>query len=621
MWVLGTAGHVDHGKSALVRALTGTDPDRLPEERRRGMTIDLGFARLELPDGTALGVVDVPGHEKFVRTMIAGAGGIDLVLFVVAADDGWMPQSQEHLDILRLLDVRFGVVAITKCDLVDDDWVELVEQDVRQHLDDSFLRGAHIVRTAMSDNRGVEEVRATVASLVRDLEKRRDVGKPRLPVDRVFTMPGQGTVVTGTMADGVFETGGRVLVYPNSVEARIRSIQRHDSEVEIALPGSRTALNLSGVSKEQVTRGDVVARPGDGGSWRHLDVSLRSVGDASLVHNRDYELLVGPAVFRARLICLTGDSIEGSDSAPAHLVCERPVCARVGDRIVLRTAADNATVGGGKVLALAEKRTRRREKKRVAFLKSRSDLSSESCVLTEVQSRLWASRDGLLHHSVFSREQVEDAATSLVERGELVEAGAGYADAQRWRKAQSDLLDTLDRTHRNRPDLPGVSAASARAESGLETAVFDALILWLSDEQVLIRDGEYLRRMDFTSRLTEDQKEGAQRVRSRLTDGERGLCSVDALLVREDDRAVLEYLIRSGEAVRISEELVADPRGLEVMKREVRETLSGGPATASVLRERLGLPRRLALPLLEYLDRVRLTVRRGDTRTLVEDET
>jgi selenocysteine-specific elongation factor len=350
--VMGTAGHVDHGKTALIKGLTGVDTDRLKEEKERGITIELGFASLTLPDGLVLGVVDVPGHERFVRNMVAGAAGIDLVAMVIAADEGVMPQTREHLQICNLLGIRKGLVALAKVDLVDQEWLALVQEDVREFLRGTFLEGAPIVPVSSLTGEGFPELRETIARVAGEVETEADAGLFRLPVDRVFTMKGFGTVVTGTLLSGQVRIGEEVEFAPTGLRTRVRGIQVHNRPQEVAEAGQRTAVNLQGVEKATIERGHVLAAPETLPASRRLDVSFRLLpGAARKLKNRTLiRLHTGTSEIMARVILLDRDDLEPGGEAYAQIVPEEPVTVVAGDRFVARSYSPVTTIGGGIIL-------------------------------------------------------------------------------------------------------------------------------------------------------------------------------------------------------------------------------------------------------------------------------
>ena len=346
MYVIGTAGHVDHGKSALVQALSGIDPDRWAEEKARGLTIDLGFAWCELPSGRAVSIVDVPGHERFIKNMLAGVGGINLALLVIAADEGVMPQTREHLDILDLLDIDRGLVALTKVDLVDEEWIALVEEEIGELLAETSLAGSQVAPVSALTGEGVEELRTLIDAQIDDLPPIPSQGRPRLPIDRSFSISGFGAVVTGTLLDGALSVGDPVTIEPGRIDCRVRGLQSHEESLETAPPGARTAVNLSGVSANDIERGMVLTSPGWLEPTAAVDIRLRAVADASkpLPHNATRTLHVGADEVQARVRLLEGDSLLPGDSTWAQLRLERPIAAARGDHFVLRSA--DSTVAG-----------------------------------------------------------------------------------------------------------------------------------------------------------------------------------------------------------------------------------------------------------------------------------
>ena len=359
MYVIGTAGHVDHGKSTLVKALTGIDPDRLKEEKERQMTLDLGFAWLLLPNGEEVGVVDVPGHERLVKNMLAGVGGVDLAMLIVAADEGVIPQTREHLAILDLLRVERGLVVLTKKDLVDDDWLELVGADVREALEGSAFEGAPMIAASAMTGEGLDELKQTIAELLAETEPRKDLGRPRLPIDRSFVMPGFGAVVTGTLSDGSFSVGQEVELVPKGLRGRIRGLQTHRKKLNEAGPGRRLAVNISGIGHEEVSRGDVVAAPGWLAATAAVDARVRMVKDAPapLKHNATVLFHTGTSETPARFRLLENDELGPGETELAQLKLQRPVALVKGDLFILRNSW--GTVGGGEIIEPRAKRHRR----------------------------------------------------------------------------------------------------------------------------------------------------------------------------------------------------------------------------------------------------------------------
>ncbi|UCG54626.1 MAG: selenocysteine-specific translation elongation factor, partial [Dehalococcoidia bacterium] len=388
MFTFGTAGHIDHGKSSLVKALTAIDPDRLPEEKKRGMTIDLGFAWLQVPSGEMVGIVDVPGHEHFVRNVIPGLGGIDAALLVIAADDGWMPQTEEHLQILDLLGVKNGIVALTKIDLIDDpEWLELVEKEIAEKLATSNLKNVPTIKVSSKDGHGIKQLKEAIERLVLELVPRKDIGKPRLPVDRVFMMKGSGVVVTGTLSNGSLSTGDEVFISPDGQVAHIRSIESYKQQVSKAQPGSRVALNLTGVKKNSIERGDIVMTV-NAGTSQVVNVQLKTVPQLAspLKTNSELVFYLETRELLGRIILLGVNEIPAEGVALAQIRFNGSLSAYIGERFIVRRQSPAITIGGGIVLdPLAVKFRIRDSDKTIAFLARRKNLGLVDLILTEVE--------------------------------------------------------------------------------------------------------------------------------------------------------------------------------------------------------------------------------------------
>jgi len=427
MRVIGTAGHVDHGKSALVKALTGIDPDRLKEEKEREMTIDLGFAWLTLPSGEQVGIVDVPGHKDFIKNMLAGVGGIDAALFVVAADEGVMPQTREHLAILDLLNVRGGVVALTKVDLAEDEeWLELVTADLEDTLRGSCLEDAPIVRVSARTGEGLDTLVQELDRFLSTIEPRRDLGRPRLPVDRVFTIAGFGTVVTGTLMDGSLHLGQEVEILPQGLKARIRGLQTHKRKIETAVPGSRVAINLSGVSKDQLKRGDVVASPGWLKPTTLVDVQVRYLADAPrpLRHNQEVDFFCGAAEVPARVRLLGRDTLPPGETGWAQLRLQEPVALVRGDRYIIRLLSPSITIGGGIVVDPHPRRRHRRFRPEViARLETLAHGTPEDILLQSLETQQPCSVQDLLRRCGLPGEEATAALDTLLRERRVIALG------------------------------------------------------------------------------------------------------------------------------------------------------------------------------------------------------
>ncbi len=616
--VVGTAGHVDHGKSTLITALTGIDPDRLREERERGMTIDLGFAWVRLPGGADVGIVDVPGHQDFIRNMLAGIGSIDAVILVIAADEGVMPQTREHLAILGLLGIERGVIALTKRDLVDDEWAALAKSDAREALRGTPLADAPLVEVSATARTGLDELLATLERVLGEAPPRRDTGRPRLPIDRAFTMSGFGTVVTGTLLDGALRVGDEIAVVPGDAHGRIRGLQTHRRALEEARPGSRVAANLSGVDKDAVERGMVLVRPGSLAPASVLAVHLEvlTAASAPLEHDESVKVHVGTAETMARVSVLEGDRVAPGATAWTQLRLASPVAVAVGDRLVVRRPSPSETIGGGQVADTAPARLRRRPET-VAALERRAAPSPAS--------RLLASLD-------MPRTAVEAAERSGVDPAEreaaiavIVADGRAIplADALVARDGFEALATHLERicaqTHRRMPLRAGVSREEARSALGLPAKRFTALVDRLvADRRIAVR-GSALALPDHRPSLSPEQEAGWTRARAALA--KDPLQPPSPAQLEADyglDRELIAALAERGDVVRIGTEAVFLPEAVARFARAVVDELAAkGTITVARARDLSGSSRKHVLPLLQFLDDHGLTRRRGDDRILV----
>jgi selenocysteine-specific elongation factor len=630
-FIVATAGHVDHGKSALIKALTGTDPDRLPEEKSRGITIDLGFAHLELPSpapppsSLLLGIVDVPGHEDFVKNMVAGVGSIDLALLVVAADDGWMPQTEEHLQILTYFGVHRAVVALTKADLTPDEPGAVAA--IRERLRDSPFADAPIVPTSVVSGKGLDDLKATLARVLAGTPPPRDIGKPRLPVDRVFTLPGIGTVVTGTLFGGTLRRGQSVVIEPSGKTTRIRRIQSHGRDVETSGPGTRTALNLADVGAlEDVHRGDVITLAELGGPSEVLDVILeisprgaRPVKDGARIRAHHGS---GNVAAHVALGVAAGKELPVGGRALAQLRLEAPAFVFAGDHFTVRDWSEQHTLAGAIVLDpdASRKTFRAPESQQWLGRLAESAEDVDRFVGSYVGRDGAARRSQLLLKSNFSAADIEGATARLVAAGSLVPVGDFVCDAARWQALGRQAADAIDAAHRAHPESLGLPLADLRAAleadlpAGLD--IFDGLVARLCEGE-FVRAGSVVRRAAHRPALPEPLRASGAKLVQALAAKPFDPPSRKELTPDAVSQRALRFLIETGEVVEINAELVMAAQGVakatELIQKFIREH---GPATVSDLRQALGSSRRVVVPLLEYLDRTFVTLRQGDKRAL-----
>jgi selenocysteine-specific elongation factor len=641
--VIGTAGHVDHGKSALVLALTGTDPDRLAEEKARGMTIDLGFAWTTLPSGREVGFVDVPGHERFVHNMLAGVGGVDCALFVVDASEGWRPQSAEHLAILDLLGITTGVVALSKVDLVEATTRERVAAQARDRLAGTSLAGAAIVATAAPIGLGLDELGAALDAALDRVPEPPDRGRPRLAVDRVFSVRGSGTVVTGTLTGGALGVDIEAVLLPAGRRVRIRTLQSHGRPVTRAEPARRLAVNLAGVATDQVDRGDVLVLPGQWAPTRVADCRLRclATAPAPLRARGAYLLYAGAAETAVRLQPLDADEVRPGEDALVRLHLERPLVLDVLEPVVLRDSGRDETVGGGRVLdpfplgpvhgtTARVRRAEELEAREAALREPATPGTPARQRLTgESRARAALERTGLLE-----RVLAERSASALADLPRLVGAGpaavdrmleatveAGRAVRSRslawskegWRAAEAAVLEVVGRHHRDEPLAPGLPAQAARQAVKGGADIVEALLA----QGRLLLDGPAVRLPEHGVRLDPRQQAVRARIETALVEGGTAVLSEADLAQLGADRRLIAALVRQGVLVAVAPGLYLGRTVLERAVGILRGTFTDGRTfTASEAKEALGTSRKTAIPLLEHLDRSGITLRFGNERRL-----
>ncbi len=622
MYVIGTAGHVDHGKSTLVQALTGIDPDRLAEEKAREMTIDLGFAWLQLGDGDAqaeVGVVDVPGHRDFIENMLAGVGGIDVALFVVAADEGVMPQTREHLAILDLLEVRGGVVALTKTDLVadDPDWLELVTLDVGEALQGTVLADAPIIPVSAKSGAGIAELKQILWQKLAASPPRPDNGRPRLPIDRIFTLSGFGTIVTGTLIDGRFHLGDTVEIQPTGLKGRIRGLQTHKTKLDVARPGSRVAINLTGLDKDDLARGHIVAAPGVIGHTILFDAAYRHLPDATkpLKHNTAVKLFVGAAELQARVRVLGSERIEPGQTGWLQLATNEPVAVTRGDRFILRRPSPGETIGGGRVLdPHPGRRHRRFRPETVARLKTLSQGTPAELLLQTVQRLEPTSEQNLLQTVGLDKETAVAALAELEKNGQAVRLEQQIISQAGWQTLVSRLTQLVTDFHHNYPLRLGISREELRSRLKLKANVFNPLMAQAAADNLLTEAGALVHAPGHEVRFSANQQANIDKLLREFS-----RLGINSPSVKESKTAVDEdvyfALVDLGKLRPISADVVYDQATYEqLIARLLRELAAKGSLNAAGVRDLLDTSRKYAIALLEHLDERRLTRRVGDDR-------
>jgi selenocysteine-specific elongation factor len=639
MRVIGTAGHVDHGKSTLIAALTGTHPDRLKEEQEREMTIELGFGWMILPDGQEIGIVDVPGHRDFIENMLAGVGGIDAALLVIAADEGVMPQTREHLAILDLLQIQRGLVIISKVDMVTDpDWLDLVENDIHIALAGTVMETAQTLRVSAKTGLGLDELKQALSDLLRDSPSRLDLGRPRLPIDRVFSIAGFGTVVTGTLSDGHLALGDEIEVLPSALKGRVRGLQTHKKKEDNSIPGSRTALNISGIAVDEITRGEVLVTPGHYQPVRRFDARLRLLKDLSapLKHNAEVKIFVGTAETVANVRILGAESLAPGDEGWIQFELRDPLVLVRGDRFILRRPSPAETLGGGQVVDPNPKQRHKRFDESV--LKGLEALSKGSPAEVLFQAALSLGAAAVREIVAKARLEPGQAQQSLDEclrSGLLValESPRPVPDSESapisarsdelvipaplWFRLKEDILAALAAFHKNMPLKRGMSREELKSRLKLSPRLLNAALKWLEvKDGALVSNQAWLSLPGHAIRFSPTQQAKVATLLKKFADAPYAPPSIKECQA-EVGEDVFGALLELGELSLVSPEVAFRRADYERMTARVRETITqNGQVTAGEVRDLFGTSRKFALALLEHMDAIGVTIRDGDFRRL-----
>jgi len=623
-FVIGTAGHVDHGKSTLVKALTGIDPDRLAEEKARAMTIDLGFAWLTLPGGQSVSVVDVPGHERFIKNMLAGVGGIDAALLVVAADEGPMPQTVEHLAIIDLLGVDRGVIVLTKADAAEADWLDLVGEEVRELVSTTTLVNAPIVAVSALTGEGLPALLETLEAVLAAAPGKSGGGVPRLPVDRVFSVSGFGTVITGTLSGGEIAIGDELRLYPGDRQARVRGLQSHQEKVSRALPGRRTAVNLSGITTEEVKRGDVLAPPGTMTPSHRLDARLRLLPDApvALKQNAEVDFFTGAAELPGRITLLDRERLDPGESAWVQFRFRAPLAVLRSDRFIVRRPSPSETLGGGEVIDPNPPRHRRFRPETIAALETLAAGTPDEIVLQTLEQRPTEIKELRAGAAGLSAAQVDEALAELIAEGDAVVLGApGRAPGATDFAIATSLLGSLSEQvskelrsyHTAQPLRPGLAREEARRRLGItQPRLFDDVIATIAGAGELIDDGATLRLPQFRMELDPARRAAADQYLAAIRAQPYAPPGPHEYGIDPETLAALEYL---GEVAKVADGVYFAPEAWDTLVQGTLALIdSNGSMTLSQFRDHFGTSRKYAQAALEHLDQLKYTRRVGDDR-------
>ena len=629
MRVIGTAGHVDHGKSTLIAALTGKHPDRLKEEQEREMTIELGFGWLTLPDGEEVGIVDVPGHRDFIENMLAGIGGIDAALLVIAADEGVMPQTKEHLAILDLLQIPSGMIVLTKTDIASDpEWLALVESDIRAAVAGTVMQDAPIVRVSARAKTGMDELLSTLTEILQEKPARLDLGRPRLPIDRVFSMPGFGTVVTGTLSDGHLAIGDEVSVLPSGQKGRVRGLQTHKKKEERSVPGSRTAVNISGIAVEQITRGEVVTYPGQYQPTRRLDARIRLLKDISqpIKHANEVKVFVGASETMAALRLLGVETLNPGEEGWIQLELRDPVVAVRGDRYILRRPSPGETIGGGVIVDHQPKGRHKRFDQKV--LKSLASLAAGSPADVLLEAALALNAAPVKEVVSRSRLETEPATQALQENldnGHLLQLENGdititsdllIIAAPHWNVLRDKAVQIVQDNHKNYPLRRGIPREELKSRLKLQPRVFNALVKKLVVDSAVVEAGSALAIPGHEIKFDSGQQAKVQGLMRRFASSPYSPPSVKECQA-EVGEEVVNALVELGQLKQLTTDVIFRTADYEEMVSKVQAFIAEkGRMTVADARDLFDSSRKYMLALMEHLDATGVTIRDGDFRKL-----
>ena len=629
MRVIGTAGHVDHGKSTLIAALTGTHPDRLKEEQAREMTIELGFGWTTLPNGEEVGIVDVPGHRDFIENMLSGIGGIDAALLVIAADEGVMPQTKEHLAILDILQIPSGIIVLTKIDLAPDStWLDLIETDIRAAVRGTVMNDAPILRVSAKTQTGLASLISNLETVLQQKPARLDLNRPRLPIDRVFSMSGFGTVVTGTLLDGHLAVGDEVEILPSGQRGRIRGLQTHKKKEDKAIPGSRTAVNISGIETESVQRGEVIVHPNQYRPTRRIDARFRLLKDvsSSLKHNSEVKFFVGASETIANLRLLGTEELDPGRESWIQLELRDPVVAVRGDRYILRWPSPGETLGGGVIVDHQPKgRHKRFDENILKSLESLSQGTPADILLEAALALNIASMKEIVTRSRLENANAEIALKELLEAGSLITleeetptitSNSLVIARPHWDTLQEKILQIVESHHRNYPLRRGIPREELKSRLKLPPRAFNPLMTHYLSQNILKESNNYLAKPEHEIRFDNGQRTKVQALMRKFEQNPYGPPNVKECRA-EVGEEILNALIELDELVIVSQEVLFRKRDYDEMVRQVLETIpQKGQITLAEVRDMFDSSRKYVQALLEHLDAIGITLRDGEIRKL-----
>lgn len=632
--IIGTAGHIDHGKTTLIKALTGRNTDRLKEEQKRGISIDLGFTYFDLPSGQRAGIIDVPGHEKFVKNMLAGVMGMDIVLLVVAADEGIMPQTVEHLSILDLLGIKKGFVVMTKVDLVDEEWLCLVEEEVSQELKGTFLEGSPIIRVSSTKRSGIGDVINLIETYVEEIEDRDITDMPRLPVDRVFTISGFGTVITGTLLSGMLKIGDEIQIYPGNDTARIRSLQVHDEDTSVAYAGQRVAVNLAAIKKEQISRGNVLAPIGQMKPTSFLDVKIKLLNnfDIEIKNRTRLRLYIGTKELFCRIVLLNREVLKSGEEAYAQLRLEEKIVAKRKDRFIIRFYSPIFTIGGGIVLETNPEKKKSLDEDSIKELKLKEQGNQEDIIenIIKVKSREFLSLKELAAITSIFENRLKEEIDKLNSKDKVIlfnltkDTYAIHIDY--YNNIKEKIIREIQDYHHKYPLRLGMPKESIRSKflRHAPNKVGDLFIQKLIDDGFLAQELDIIKLDDFIIEYNQEQLKIVDKIKKTLIDSQYMLPKFNEIIdvkhyKRDEVREVVNALINKGDIIQLEDELLILRDLYKKAKIELKQYIvNNGGITVGEFRDLLNTNRKIALVLLESFDQQGITKREDNIRVLTK---
>jgi len=622
MFVFGTAGHIDHGKTALIYALTSIDTDRLPEEKERGMTIDLGFAWMKLPSGEKVGIVDVPGHENLIKNMIAGATGIDAVILVIDANEGWMPQTEEHFQIVELLNIKFGIIAITKIDLVDQTRLNFVEKQIKERLKNTALFNAPIVKVSTVKNIGIDRIKSAIQDLIPRMKPKRDIGKPRLSIDRVFNIKGSGTVVTGTLIGGTLHQGMEVTIFPSCKKTRLRSLQTYKEKVEKAFPGSRVALNLVGMEKNELHRGNIVFGTKQINASKNIDVRIQLLPQLkkySLTNRSELFFFTGTKEILAKVILNQKEYFKAGEREFAQLRFKEPLATYLGDRFILRIPSPPKTIGGGLIVDPLAHKHHFKDKYTVNLLRKRAKLDLGELILTELKKNIFIKKDNLLINSNYAYSEIREVVELLKKEGEIITTNSWLIDKNYWQEQKTKFMNRLNQEYEFYPLQTGFPSNKFQSYFYyLKPEIFNYLIdSLINTDKIGLKKG-IIFLLSRKPKISSQQKVLISKMLKILKDNPTNPPNEKTLISQiAGSKEIIDFLIQEGEIVKLSDGILLESNNYDIMKNKLIDFLKiNGSISIAQVRELLGISRKYIIPLLNKMDEEKITQRKENVRIL-----